>query len=504
MNSILSFGLALVLLGNGDSISASEIVAAYDGPPREAYHLDYAYPALIACNAHFSSGEPVEGILSRIITGTMSEYVGVDLHATTSQRYIKVDSAKRILAFETENYVQRARHYPGYGCGLLTPYRDELYGTFPAIAASKPIRDVWPAGEGVKLPSTTSIFRPAGFNAAMKLLFAPEASTQAIVVIKNGRIVFERYREPYGPDSTFNSYSATKSLNPILIGALEAQGRLSINDYMPIKEWQNDADPRRLIRISDVIRMSSGLDSPQVENAWERHGLANPEDYFLTSDATQSAVLFKSGIAAGTLGAYRDQDPHLLRVVAQRLGEAEGLNLRQLYQRQLLDPLGIPGIEFVMDSFGQMQAHAFALMRPRDWGKLGLLMLRGGRWQDRQVLTPDYVKFAFTPAPGWQNGEEAAAEKHATGLTYGGGIWLKAADARPDSLFGWLPPGSGLMQGFGYQMVMMIPDKDLVVVRFGHVPASEKQSLNARTKELETAEKWEISPGLKLLVESAR
>ena len=83
--------------------------------------------------------------------------------------------------------------------------------------------------------------------------------TYALVVFHNGRIVAERYAEGYGPQTRFLGWSMTKSVTGALIGLLVADGRLRLDQPVPIPAWQRPGDPRGEVTLRELLQMRSGL-----------------------------------------------------------------------------------------------------------------------------------------------------------------------------------------------------------------------------------------------------
>ncbi|MFB6185462.1 MAG: serine hydrolase [Halobacteriaceae archaeon] len=84
------------------------------------------------------------------------------------------------------------------------------------------------------------------------------SDTRAIVVLKEGKIVGERYASGYNKNTQHVSWSMGKSVTSALIGILIEEGHFDVDDPAPIDAWRDD--PRSQITISDLLRMSSGLD----------------------------------------------------------------------------------------------------------------------------------------------------------------------------------------------------------------------------------------------------
>ena len=111
-----------------------------------------------------------------------------------------------------------------------------------------------------------------------------EHNTRAIVVVHRGKIVGERYAPGWTKDTPQISWSAGKSITAALVGIIVQRGQLKVDDVAPIKEWHSSKeDPRRDIRVRDLLRMSSGLDFANL-------GLNGPDSF--TKDNKHMRIYF--------------------------------------------------------------------------------------------------------------------------------------------------------------------------------------------------------------------
>ena len=92
------------------------------------------------------------------------------------------------------------------------------------------------------------------------LFTAPDAGeTRAVVVWHDGKLVAERYAPGYDRNTRFISWSMAKSVTGVLIGMLVSDGRLRLDDSVPIPLWQRPGDPRGEITLRQLLQMRSGL-----------------------------------------------------------------------------------------------------------------------------------------------------------------------------------------------------------------------------------------------------
>ena len=102
--------------------------------------------------------------------------------------------------------------------------------------------------------------REALARAVDRLFTAEEmAETRAVLVLKDGRIVAERYAPGYHENTRFVSWSMAKTITAVMIGQLVADGRLRLDESVPIPAWQRAGDPRGEITLRQLLQMRSGL-----------------------------------------------------------------------------------------------------------------------------------------------------------------------------------------------------------------------------------------------------
>jgi hypothetical protein len=87
----------------------------------------------------------------------------------------------------------------------------------------------------------------------------PFRRTRAIVVVKDGRTIAERYAEGFGVDTPLLGFSTTKSVISALIGILVRQGKLALDRPAPVAAWKNSADLRHAITVDELLRHTAGL-----------------------------------------------------------------------------------------------------------------------------------------------------------------------------------------------------------------------------------------------------
>ena len=222
---------------------------------------------------------------------------------------------------------------------------------------------------------------PEKVNRLLDLSFSDDA-TQAVVIIKNGKIISERYAEGYDISSHGTSWSMAKSYYAALIGISIDKGEIKslddkVSDYL---EYYNDE--RSKITLRDILDMSSGLDFPTHEH----------EKMFFQSDHLKYAKNVGVEKDAGLKFEYNNVNSMILGDV---LLVATGKKADVLFEERILEPLEIKSYKLWKDEKGNVLTYCCVDMSARDYSKLGLLFARNGMWNDKQIISKEFIDETF-------------------------------------------------------------------------------------------------------------
>jgi len=246
-------------------------------------------------------------------------------------------------------------------------------------------------------------------------------------------------------------------------------GLASLDEPLDAREWRSRADdPRRAVTVRHALQMTTGL-----ENADGDGGPTSFGADLLFGNASGDTALAASqpalGVPPGTRWAYSTGTTQLLsRFVVDRAGE----DVRAFVKRELYDPLGMHSFVVEHDRAGTPLVGAFAWGTAQDWARLGLLYLRDGVWETGRILPQGWVDFTRTPADVHNNG------------TYGAHFWINAPPGPEQHAHFGAGLDSFEMNGNAGQFVILVPSRDLVVVRFGEMNATSWDALRSGLREL--------------------
>jgi len=276
--------------------------------------------------------------------------------------------------------------------------------------------------------------------------------TRAIVVVHRGHIVAERYAPGFTADTPLPGWSMTKTVAAALTGMLIADQRLGLDSRELLREWRGAGDPRARIALAELLRMTDGLTfDEQYSNP-----LSDVVVMLLgTGDASGFALRKPLAAAPGTTWRYSSGTTNVLAAVLRR--RLEDGDLSGLLRRRLLDRLGMHLAVVEPDATGTPVLSSFMHATAREWAAFGQFLLQDGVWHGERLLPPGWVNYMRTPTPQATRGD------------FGAHLWLRV----PVGFGGTQPAAAALpadtfhLSGHEGQVVSVVPDRDLVIVRLG-------------------------------------
>ncbi len=312
-----------------------------------------------------------------------------------------------------------------------------------------------------------------------------ERGTRSLLVVRNDEILHEWYAP--GRGRTARHYTA--SLAKALVGGMSlllalADGRMDVDDpackYIPA--WRDDPHKRR-ITIRHLATHSSGIEDAELSREERERALAagdtrtqhhmalpgwkgafwrrEPDPFSVA--VHQAPVVFEPGTA------YAYSNPGMAALayaVTASLVGAPQEDIRSLLKERIMDPIGVPEEEW---SIGYGRAYEVdALQLYANWGggeftpravaRVGRLMLHRGEWEGQQLVDPAWVRrvlsYAGTPLPDRPSGNPQPG----SGLCW----WTNS-----DGVWPQLPRDTFAGAGAGNQILIVVPCRNLIVVRNG-------------------------------------
>ena len=410
--------------------------------------LAAGYKAGFVCSGLFTAGQTAEEIEMNELSGIYPDYQRqfdrlpdalVNMRAKTVSVTYAPDKPARMAAWR-----------PGFGCTQLPIGADDGALKFlPRFAA-------WPnagredrgsaIGSDVKvqlrIEEAERLEAPVSF-AFDERTYGDGTRTSAVLVVKDGQIVAERYARGIDHETPQRTWSVAKSITATILGAARRHGHIDLDYPAVIADWNNGADPRRTITLRDLLQMSSGLDSGESGSRTDRI-------YFGGGRVVDQAAKNVLEAMPGTRFKYANNDTLIaMRSFRETLGTDDSYH-RFPYEK-LLHKIGAKHTTLEVDWHGDFISSSQVWSTARDLARIGQLYLQDGMWGDERLLPEGWVDFVSSPGPA----------QPISGAGYGAQFWLMTD-------VGEIPEGVFYMSGNRGQYVVIVPSMNAVIVRRGY------------------------------------
>lgn len=323
----------------------------------------------------------------------------------------------------------------------------ERYVYHPPLA----IDDGWPTGtlEEANIDrAAIDRFIQMIIDTPMESVDSPEI--HGILIARHGKLVLEEYFHGEHREKLHETRSAAKSLTATLVGAaIQAGAPLELST--PVYQIMNggafppDLEPRkRAMTLEHLLTMSSGYfcDDTNPDAPGNEERMADQTD---EPDYYRYTLKVPMASAPGEKAVYCSSSPNLALGVLSR---ATGESPLDTFDRLLGIPMKIHRYGWFSDPAGHPYGGGGVQLLPRDFMKLGQLMLNGGTWEGRRILSRDFVARASAPL------------YHLRGIYYGYLWWGIDYPYKDRTVHAFFAGGAG------GQGVMVIPELDLVIATY--------------------------------------
>lgn len=447
MNIRLSFSTGLFL----SLVTASSMSFAQS--PKEPSEYDKAlaagYKAQFICSGLWNGGKTLANIEADELSGIYDRIAKIvptltaDIDQTERQVRVTYTDA---MPPRTAIWNHRT------GCtGMPIGFTGIKLGKAPKLQEFKD-RLPWPMGDRDAVIAQTDMIKPV----QQVVMAASDNSkyggkTSAVLVIKDKKVLIEKYKDGHDLHTAQRTWSVAKSIAGTLIGHGVQKGFSDVRAPVKIREWMKFGDPRGQITIDNLMRMSSGLTSDTAGNRTDPIYMGGAS---VTERATSWPLLHKPG----THFRYANNDT-LLAVHAAR---SDHFNPDFLFEK-----LGMTRTYAETDWQDNYILSSQVWTTSRDLGRLGMLYLNNGVWNGERLLPENWRKYVSTPS-GPQPDRE---------FGYGAAFWLmnKSDGVPKDTLAGFGNRG---------QYLVIIPSRNLVIVRRGYDTRDNRFDIAAFTRDI--------------------
>lgn len=312
---------------------------------------------------------------------------------------------------------------------------------------------------------------------------ASVGNTEALVVMKRGSVIAERYGEGIKADTRLPGWSMGQCVTALMIGQLVSDGRLRLNESAPVPDWQRPGDPRGVITLKQLLQMRSGLrheESARIGGGIEERESDRMRMLFLDGRDDMAAYAEAQPLEApaGQVFENSSATSEILSDLAARVlspdrdpGRRRGAVNDYLKNRVLL-PIGMDSTLVGYDRAGTMIGAGMVHADARDWARLGEFLRRTGSVKGAQILPRRWIQFMLAPSP--------------RNPGYGAGVWLNRAGPGANARLypGTAPANLFACIGEYGQYVIGSPDQLLTVVRLGESDTAQERAVHDRLGEL--------------------
>ncbi|MEO8935924.1 MAG: serine hydrolase [Burkholderiaceae bacterium] len=265
---------------------------------------------------------------------------------------------------------------------------------------------------------------------------------RSFLVVKDGQVIFERYSKGLTRGHNYELYSITKNITALAAGVLIDEGRTRLDEKIAPVLSKSRPDlakafaDKQTITLRQVMSMSTGL-------FYDFKPTDDPI-YYGAPDRLKLAAETVPKRPPGEEFEYTDVNPIL---ASATLGADAGMPLEKFAEQQFFKPMAMKNYAWERaDDKGLVSSGWGLRLRPVDMAKLGLLVLSGGRWNDRQLVSQAWVRTMTAPSSApW----------------YGLYWWL-------NDIVSTEPEAHAM--GFKGQFIITLPERNAVVVVTSMLP----------------------------------
>jgi len=275
----------------------------------------------------------------------------------------------------------------------------------------------------------------------------------SLMILKDGKVIYENYDHGYGPDHLHVMWSASKTFTATAVGFAAQDGLLELTDkvvdYFSDEELPDEpSEWLRKMTLYDLIIMSSGFKDDCVNKC------ESGKNFDWAKETLASEIIFEPG----TRFAYNSMDTYLLSVVVSRV---TGKRVDDYLDEKLFRPLGISEYRWKISPQNYAAGGWGLYLHIEDFAKMGLFMMQKGVWEGKRLLNEEWFDEAMSAqimqyaGQGHTPEEIAAMEQNDWNQGYGYQMWMcRNGGCRLDGAWG--------------QICVIYPEKNLVVAAHSH------------------------------------
>ena len=234
---------------------------------------------------------------------------------------------------------------------------------------------------------------PAKLHEMMLGILAGDSKyVHSILLIKNGKLVFEEYFFGYNRDANHFQASVSKSVTSLIVGIAIDKGYVPHVDTLAYEIFSDYGrskwiDQKYPIRLKHMLTMSAGLDWDALSHRRSHPGHTTYQMY--ASDDPIEFVLNRD--LSDIPGQKYNYNSGLTILLGETVRHESGMYIDEFSGKFLFAPLGISNYAWDRFPDGTIQTDGGLHLRPRDMAKIGYMVLQKGRWQGRQIVSREWI-----------------------------------------------------------------------------------------------------------------
>jgi CubicO group peptidase (beta-lactamase class C family) len=416
-------------------------------------YLVAGYKALFTCSATFLARRTPQQIAEFELSGIQRDFEPAMAKLPPAQ--VDFTAGTVSVVFDAAQPPRIAKLHAPLGCSLLPPTAAATMALPRVDLPAVPDRanERWPGGDLVAPRPAIGDANGGALAQAIARAFdgksyGERTRTSAVVIVADGAIRGEHYALGIDVDVPQRTWSVAKSIMGALIGIAVKDGLLTAEQETGL--WSTSSDPRKAIRVLDLMRMVSGLEAGEAGNRTD-------EIYFGGGRVVDRALTHELIAVPGTRWFYANNDTMALSFLLRTKLRADEKYLAYPYTK-LFRRIGMFHTTAETDWHGTFILSSQVWTTARDLARFGMLLANDGVWGVERILPQGWVSLMATPAP------VQPPERRRDGSLqpgYGGTMWLFGP--RHHSL----PEGTLAAMGNRGQYVVIVPSRKVVIVRRG-------------------------------------
>jgi len=310
------------------------------------------------------------------------------------------------------------------------------------------------------------------------LFTRPEGISLAFVIQRRGEVIAERYgvqpENIFQPeiavtaDTTLTSWSMAKSITHAAVGLLVADGLIDVDAPAAVPEWAGT--DKAEITLLQLLEMRSGL---RFVEDYVDDGVSHCLEMLLGESGPSHAAYAAALPLDHPPGTFYNYSSGTTNIIARIIGDIVSGSgdpderrtaVESFLHERLFGPVGMTSATPKFDGAGDFVGSSYVYATARDFARFGELYRHDGVTSEGVRLLPE----------GWSDHARGfSALDPENGCEYGRHWWM------------WPEiPGSLVCHGHEGQYIVVVPDRELVVVHLGKTPSDESAKLRGRLREM--------------------